>query len=284
MTAARPDASAAARTAPPHDAPVTLITGAASGLGWAMARHWAAAGHALVLADIDAAALAERSAALAATTGRAAGLLAVPGDLTDRAVIGRLIEQTQAHFGRLDLLVNNAGITHRSPAYRTDPAVLCRVMAVDWQAPVELTLAALPLLRASRGRIVTIGSMAGWMPVPGRAAYGAAKGALTQFFEVLRLELEADGIHLLMVYPSFLDTPIERHALGADGAPAPHARSTIGRVRSAEATAQAIDRALARRRRWLAPDPLARFGALLWRVAPAWYARTVRRRFAQELR
>lgn len=90
-----------------------------------------------------------------------------------------------------------------------DPAVFRKVMPVDWQGAVELTMAALPLLKQSRGQIVCIGSMAGWMPVPGRAAYCAAKSALTQFFEVLRLELEADGIHILMVYPSFLDTPIE---------------------------------------------------------------------------
>lgn len=264
--------------------PVTLITGAASGLGWAMARHWCAAGHSLVLADIDAAALQARTLELELELDAPQRVHSLAGDLTQPEVVARLIEETAARFGRLDLLVNNAGITHRSPAHRTDPAVFRRVMAVDWQAPVELTLAALPLLRAARGSIVTIGSMAGWMPLPGRAAYGAAKSALTQFFEVLRLELEADGIHLLMVYPSFLDTPIERHALGADGGPARHARSTIGRVRSAQAMAAEIDAALARRARWLAPDALPRLGALLWRVAPGWYLRSVRRRFAQELR
>lgn len=263
---------------------VTLITGAASGLGWAMARHWAAAGDALLLADIDAEALAARAAGLAAAGIPAERLATVAGDLTQPAVIDRVVATARERFGRLDLLVNNAGITHRSPAHRTDPVVFRRVMAVDWQAPAELTLAALPLLRTSRGTIVAIGSMAGWMPVPGRAAYGAAKAALTQWFEVLRLELEADGVRLLMVYPSFLDTPIEQHALGADGAPAAHARSTVGRIRSAEATVGAIDRALVRGARWLAPDPLARFGALLWRVAPAWYLASVRRRFGGELR
>lgn len=263
---------------------VTLITGGASGLGWAMARHWAAGGDALLLADIDGDGLAARAAALAAAGVARERIALVAGDLTRADVISRVVSTAQARFGRVDLLVNNAGITHRSPAHRTDPAVMRRVMAVDWQAPMELTLAALPLLRASRGTIVTIGSMAGWMPVPGRAAYGAAKAALTQWFEVLRLELEADGVRLLMVYPSFLDTPIERHALGADGAPAPHARSTLGRVRSAQDTVRAIDRALARGARWLAPDPLARFGALLWRVAPAWYLAGVRRRFDAELR
>ncbi|WP_304640764.1 SDR family oxidoreductase [Pseudomonas sp.] len=259
---------------------VTLITGAASGLGWAMARHWHAAGHRLVLADIDGQALAGRAAELA-TSER---VLAVTADITRAEDIHRLIESTESHFGRLDLLVNNAGITHRSPAHQTDPAVFRKVMAVDWQGPVELTLAALPLLRASRGSIICIGSMAGWMPVPGRAAYCAAKSALTQFFEVLRLELEPDGIHILMAYPSFLDTPIEHHALGRDGGIARHPRSMVGGMRSAEWMAQLIDDGLRQRRRWLLPEPVSRLGSLLWRIAPALYLRQVRKRFAGELR
>lgn len=259
---------------------VTLITGAASGLGWAMARHWHAAGHRLVLADIDHVTLAGRAVELA-TPER---VLTVAADITSAVDIARLIEATEQRFGRLDLLVNNAGITHRSPAHQTDPAVFRKVMAVDWQGPVELTLAALPLLRESRGSIVCIGSMAGWMPVPGRAAYCAAKSALTQFFEVLRLELEADGIHILMAYPSFLDTPIEHHALGRDGSVARHPRSMVGGMRSPEWMAQLIDEGLRQHRRWLLPEPVSRFGSLLWRIAPALYLRQIRKRFAGELR
>ena len=106
-----------------------------------------------------------------------------------------------------------------------------KVMAVDYQAPVEWTLALLPLLKKSRGQIVNISSMAGWMPVLGRAGYCAAKAALHQYFEVLRAELQDQGVAVLMVYPSFLDTPIEQNALGADGNKTPRARSTIGRKR-----------------------------------------------------
>ena len=259
---------------------VTLITGAASGLGWAMARHWYAAGHYLVLVDIDADALSKRVTEI----GDLDRVMMVTTDITQLDDIAALIEQVSERFGRLDLLVNNAGITHRSPAYQTDPAVFRKVMAVDWQGAVELTMAALPMLRESKGQIICIGSMAGWMPVPGRAAYCAAKSALTQFFEVLRLELEPEGIHILMVYPSFLDTPIENHALGRDGSIAKHPRSMIGNMRSAEWMAEQIDQGLQRRKRWILPDPLSRFGSLLWRIAPALYLRQVSRRFKGELR
>ncbi len=257
---------------------VTLITGAANGLGWALARACYARGDQLMLSDIDDTSLAARCAELDFSR-----VLTLAGDITATLTQQELVEQCRQRFGRLDLLINNAGITHRSPATRTDPAVFRKVMAVDYQAPVELTLAALPLLRESRGRVVTIGSMAGWMPVLGRAGYCAAKGAVSQFFEVLRAEIALDGIHLLLVYPSFLDTSIERHALGADGRPAGHPRSTIGQVRSADWMAGQILLALSKRRERLFPDRGSRLASLLWRLWPAFYYRQMSRRFAGEL-
>lgn len=257
---------------------VTLITGAASGLGWQLARASHARGDALLLTDINAAALATRAEALGH-----ARVLAIPGDISDPVLHARLIEGCQERFGRLDLLINNAGITHRSPTTQTDIRVFRQVMAVDYHAPLELTLAALPLLRQTRGQIVAIGSMAGWMPVLGRAGYCAAKSALSQFFEVLRDEVARDGIHLLMVYPSFLDTPIEQHALGGDGQPARHGRSTVGRIRSADWMAKVIVQALAHRQERLFPDRGSWLASLLWRIAPTLYYRQMSRRFASEL-
>ncbi|MFY1053876.1 SDR family NAD(P)-dependent oxidoreductase [Ectopseudomonas khazarica] len=258
---------------------VVLITGAASGLGWQLARACHARGDALLLTDIDSQGLAARVDTLG--TER---VLGVPGDITDPALHEHLLETCRQRFGRLDVLLNNAGITHRSPTVRTTPAVFRKVMAVDYHAPLELTLAALPLLRESRGQVAAIGSMAGWMPVLGRAGYCAAKSALSQAFEVLRAEIGLDGIGLLLVYPSFLDTPIDRNALGADGQPARHARSTIGNVRSAEWMAEAILVALHQRRERLFPDRGSWLASLLWRLAPALYYRQMSRRFAGELR
>lgn len=264
---------------PRSAARVTCITGGASGLGWALAEACLARGDAVVLADRDAALLAQREAQV----GDPSRLLAVAGDLTDDDVRTRLVEAVSARFGRLDVLVHNAGITHRSPAKRTDPAVIRRVMEVNYHAPVALTALALPLLRASHGSLVCIGSMAGWMPVPGRAGYGASKAALTQYFEVLRFELERDGVHVLTVHPSFLDTPIEQHALGPDGSPAWHARSTVGRIRSADWQAGEILAAIDARRAMTPMEKLPAFGALLWRVFPWLYRRQMRRRFPGEM-
>lgn len=257
---------------------VVLVTGAASGLGWQLARACHARGDALVLTDINADGLAERVAELGEER-----TLGIAGDISDPALHQRVLQACTMHFGHLDLLINNAGITHRSPTCRTAPEVFRQVMAVDYQAPLELTLSALPLLRQRRGQIIAIGSMAGWMPVLGRAGYCAAKAALAQGFEVLRAEVMRDGIDLLMVYPSFLDTPIEQHALGGDGRPARHARSTIGRVRGADWMARQILKAQEKRQERLFPDRGSWLASLLWRIAPAFYYRQMSRRFATEL-
>lgn len=262
---------------------VLCITGAASGLGWALARAAHAAGEAVVLADRDGDGLGARARTLAADPAGAARVLAVTGDVTAAADRAALLDAIVGRFGHLDVLVNNAGITHRSPARLTDPEVLRRVMEVNYHAPVALTYAALPLLRATRGSVVCIGSMAGWMPVPGRAGYGASKAALTQWAEVLRLEVAQDGIHVLLAHPSFLDTPIERNALGADGTPARHPRSTVGRIRNADDEAARILGALTARRPEVSRDWVPALASWLWRVAPGVYRRVIALRLRAEL-
>lgn len=257
---------------------VVLITGAASGLGWELAKACHARGDSLLLTDINASGLAARVAELGEDR-----VLGIAGDICDPELHGKLLKACHERFGRLDVLLNNAGITHRSPTTRTDPAVFRQVMVVDYHAPLELTLTALPLLRESRGQVAAIGSMAGWMPVLGRAGYCAAKSALGQAFEVLRAEIARDGIHLLMVYPSFLDTPIDRNALGADGQPAGHARSTVGKVRGADWMAGEILKGLTANQQRLFPDRGSWLASLLWRIAPSLYYRQMSQRFAGEL-
>ena len=258
--------------------PTVLITGAASGLGWELARSYHAAGYHLLLTDINANGLTARIDELGAER-----VIGLAGDITDPHLHQQLLQTCRERFGGLDVLINNAGITHRSPAMQTDPAVLRKVMAVDYQAPVELTLSALPLLRQSRGQIIAIGSMAGWMPVLGRAGYCAAKSALGQFFEVLRAEAARDGIRMLLVYPSFLDTPIEQNALGGDGQQAQHGRSTIGQVRGADWMAAQILQAQRQGCERLFPDRGSWLASLLWRIAPGFYYRKMSARFAGEM-
>ncbi len=256
-----------------------LITGAAGGLGRALARVFHARGYPLLLCDLDHDAL--QRTALELGTSPPVSWLA--GDITDPEHQRALLTLATEHLGGVRVLVNNAGITHRSLAARTDPAVLRQVMQVNWQAPLELALAALPQLQQHAGSIVNISSMAGWVPVLGRAAYCASKSALSQSFEVLRCEERRHGVHVLMVYPSFLDTTIEQHALGFDARPARHPRSTAGVLKSPEWMASKIVRALERKRARIYSDRFARLARVLWWLAPNLYGRLMTRKFAVEL-
>lgn len=258
---------------------IVVITGAASGLGWALAQRFFGRGDHVVLVDCNAALLAEREKALARPERVKTAVL----DLTDASALVAFADALREEFPKIDVLVNNAGITHRSPVIHTQPAVLHRVMQVDYSAVVNLTLALYPALEVAKGSIINIGSMAGWMPVPGRAAYCAAKSALHQFFETFRAEVRARGVKVLMVYPSFLDTPIEKNALGADGKPATHGRSTIGQVRSADWMAGGIVSALEANKERLFPDRFSAFAAILYRLWPTFFHRQIQRRFAGEM-
>lgn len=260
---------------PPDSKPIALITGAASGLGLALAQRLSA-DYFLVLVDINAAALEQHF-----SDGSAVALHAL--DLSDHAAVTTWLNHQASELPRLDLLINNAGITHRSLATATRLDVIERVLAVDYLAPVQFTQGLLPLLQESGGKVVNMGSMAGWMPVLGRAGYCAAKSALTQYFETLRAELADTPVSILMVYPSFVDTPIESHALDGQGLIAKHPRSMVGKMRSTEWMAERIVHAIQNNRQRLFPDRFTYFASLLYRIAPNLYLRLMRRRLGVEL-
>ena len=261
------------------DQQIILITGAASGLGWALTEAYVELGHTVVMADIQQELLEERARSLASSR-----VTTIAMDITISADIERLVGLIQDQFGRLDTLINNAGITHRSLIEKTNPDVFRKVMAVDYQGPVELALAALPLLKQSRGLIINVSSMAGWMPVLGRAGYCAAKSALHQFFEVMRCEVKQHGVDIMMVYPSFLDTPIEKNALGGDGQQAGHQRTMVGKIGTAESVADAIVKAHQDGKKRVFPDKFTWFASVLYKLLPGVFLRSMSKKFADELK
>ncbi|HCS25935.1 MAG TPA: short-chain dehydrogenase, partial [Spongiibacteraceae bacterium] len=136
-----------------------LITGAASGLGWELSQVFFKRGDRVLLVDRDADGLNAR-----ATELNSDRVLTLVCDLSDNAAIAAIATAVNDKLGALDILVNNAGITQRSLAAITQPGVMKTVMKIDWQAPMELALTLLPALYKTRGSIINIGSMAGWMP------------------------------------------------------------------------------------------------------------------------
>ncbi|MDO8776633.1 MAG: SDR family oxidoreductase, partial [Burkholderiaceae bacterium] len=197
---------------------VVLVTGAAGGLGAALCRRYAAAGAHIAAMDRDQARLDALVATLPAGTLAIGG--AEAGDITQPAACRLAVDKTVAHFGALDGLINNAGISHRSLLQDTDPAVIRRVMDVNFFGAVHMTHAALPALIASRGVVAAISSVAGYAPLLGRTGYCASKHALHGFFDTLRTEVQDQGVQVTLVCPSFIATGIGAAAVGGGGASA----------------------------------------------------------------
>ena len=259
---------------------VVVITGAAGGLGRALARAFAGAGARVAALDTDAAG-AEALAAELRSNGRQA--LGLACDVTDAAACERAMAAVMAAWSRIDVLINNAGITHRSAYRRTDPAVTRRVMEVNFFGSVHCTRAALDALCEFRGLIVVVSSVAGFAPLIARTGYAAAKHALHGFFESLRTELADEGVGVLMVCPSFIDTGIDRNALGGDGRQARHAQQIVGARARPEDIAAGILRAAQNGRRLLLPGRIAKLAWWLSRIAPGYYARAMVRRLRGEM-
>lgn len=181
------------------------------------------------------------------------------------------------------MLINNAGITHRSAWRRTDPAVTRRVMEVNFFGSVHCTRAALDALCASSGLIIVVSSVAGFAPLIARTGYAAAKHALHGFFESLRAELADEGVGVLMVCPSFIATGIDRNALSGDGQPARHGQKIVGARARPEAVAGEVLRAAERGRQLLLPGRMAKLAWWVSRLAPRYYARVMARRLRAEM-
>jgi len=258
---------------------VVLITGAAGGLGAALCRRYAAAGARIAAMDLDAGRL---DALVAELRAKGAEALSLPGDITDPAACKSAIAATLAHFGALDGLINNAGISHRSLLADTDPDVIARVMEVNFFGAANLTQAALAHIVTRRGFIVAISSVAGFSPLTGRTGYAASKHALHGFFDSLRSEVEGAGVGVTLVCPSFIRTGIGAAATDGSGAPVSSPRITTGGESSPEEIAGRIYEAVAAGRTLLLPDATARKAWWLSRLAPGLYARIMKRRVGGE--
>lgn len=191
---------------------VWWITGASSGIGAALARALAARGAKLVLSGRNIAALDAVAADCATDT------LVLPFEATDYDALPAIADQAWGWHGRIDGLVNNAGISQRSLAIETDFVVYQQIIAVDLIAPIALTQQVLPrMVAAGGGQIVAISSVAGIAGVPLRSAYCAAKHGIIGYHDAVRAENEHLGLKVLVVAPGSVRTNVSRNALNADG-------------------------------------------------------------------
>lgn len=193
---------------------VVLITGASSGIGRSTAVRLAKHGARLGLAARSREALESVAKEIA---GHGSEGLVVPTDVTCAEQCRQAVEQTVARFGRLDILVCSAGLSMRSYFEGSSLEALERVMRVNFFGTLYATHHALPHIKRSRGSLVAISSLTGKRGIPSYALYGASKFAIQGLYESLHLELRRDGVHVGIVSPAFVDTPLRDHVIGADG-------------------------------------------------------------------
>jgi len=248
---------------------VVVITGGSDGIGAEIARQLAAkegAGLALVLAARDQAKLEQVAGQCTALGAQA---LAVPTDVGEQAQCRRLIDAAVSRFGRIDILINNAGRSaHALFEEVPDLGWYEELMRINLWGSAWCTQAALPQLKAARGRIVAVSSLAGLIGVPGRTAYSASKFAMTGFFEALRAEVKGAGVSVTTAYPGVVDTRIRYRGFNALGQEMGSSGLREEGAMTVQACARLIVDGMEKRKREVVMTGKGKFGRLLKLVAP----------------
>lgn len=245
---------------------IIWITGASSGIGEALAKRCAKKGARLILSGRNLAEL-DRVVRVCGGTDRH---LILPFETTDIAALPSIVSRAMEWQGRIDMLVNNAGISQRSLAVDTQMAVYDKIIDVDLRAPIALTQLVLAHMAPRRsGRLVFISSVAGKVGVPMRTAYCAAKHGLVGYADALRAEVAGLGISVHVITPGSVQTAVSRNALEANGSRRGVSDRAIDNGIPADTAAATMVRGIERgRREILVASGVERQMALLRRKSP----------------
>lgn len=190
------------------------ITGASSGIGEALAIAFAKRGAKIILSGRD----EEKLEAVKKSCKQSKKHIVVPFDIGDAAQAKDAYNHAKAQAGKIDWLINNAGISQRSLIMETYEDVERQIMEIDYFAQTRLTRLALPdMIAQGGGKVVMVSSVAGLLGTQYRGAYGAAKAALHMWANSLRAELHDQGIEVATIFPGFIQTNVSINALTGDG-------------------------------------------------------------------
>jgi len=256
---------------------VAAITGASSGIGLACAQQLAAAGCAVVLNARRGDRLDEAVRTIRSFGHRADALV---GDVTSEPDMLRLVTHARETFGRLDIIICNAGFGYYGTVEDTPGTTMRRLMEVNFLGTFYSVRAALPVFRAqSGGHVIIMSSIVGQRGIPLMSAYSATKAAQVGFAEALRSELAGTGIHVSLVYPVSTDTEF-RFAMERDYG---HSVEGVGPKQSVDQVARAVIACLRRPRPEVYPHRMSRALAIVNAVAPG-FADTLVRKYARRRR
>ena len=257
-----------------------IITGASSGIGKACAEEFAKQGANLVLGARQYVSLCEITQDLEKRYGIKA--VAVQCDVSKELDCEHLIKQALLTFNRIDILINNAGISMRALFKDLDLVVLRNLMDVNFWGAVYCTKYALPELLKNRGSVVGVSSIAGYRGLPGRTGYSASKFALNGFLEALRVENLKTGLHVMIASPGFTASNIRNRALVKDGSLQGETSMDEEKMMSAERVAEIIVEGVISRKRTLIMTGQGKLTVFLNKILPAWLDGMVYNHFTKE--
>ena len=227
---------------------IVVVTGASDGIGRSIALEFARQGAGIVLAARNEEKL---KSVFREAQDTGADCLVVPTDVSNEEHCKNLIDRTIDHFGKIDILVCNAGISMRSLFIQTEISVLKRLMDVNFWGMVYCVKYALPYLLISGGSVVGVNSVAGYVGLPGRTGYSASKFAMRGFLDTLRCETRKTGLHVLNVAPGFTASNIRTSALLGNGTEQGGSPRNEGKMMSPETVAVKVIAAITKRNREL---------------------------------
>lgn len=240
-----------------------LVTGAARGIGLATAAALGRRGAGVTITDVDETRLAQAAQRL---SDQGVAVLAVRADVCSFDDCRAAAEKTLERRGRLDVLVNNAGVSMVSRFDQCVPGPCQRLIEVNLIGAVNMTLAAMEEIKKARGHIVFVSSVSGIRAIPEGSLYSASKAALRSLADALRLELSSAGVHVGCICPGFTSTDPEKTVMRGDGSPRPIHRPPHD---TPEGVAAAIVKLIERRRREMVLTPMGKLTAALQRLSPA---------------
>jgi len=254
-----------------------LITGASSGIGKALTIAMLQAGARVAICARNSNNLQEVKEELMNKN-----LLTVQADVSIESDCKQFIDAAVAAFGRIDILINNAGISMRALFNDLDLNILRQSMDINYWGTVYCTKYALPHILATKGSIVGISSIAGYKGLPCRTGYSSSKFAIQGFLESLRIELLDDGVNVMWVSPGFVASNIRNTALSADGSAQRETPLDEANLMSAEECANRMLNAIAHRKRTLIISTQGKLTVWMNKFFPSWVDRQVLKHFANE--
>lgn len=243
---------------------VVIITGASSGIGLATARQFAKLHSKIVLAARSEDKLVSIQKELSEFTE----VIYCKTDVSIESECKNLIDTTLSTFGKIDILINNAGISMRALFIDLDLIVIKRLMDVNFWGTVYCTKYALPHLIESRGSVVGVISTAGYKGLPGRTGYSSSKFAINGFLDTLRVEHLYDGLHVMIFAPGFTASNIRKTALGAHGQEQGETPRDESKMMTAEMVAKIMIRRIKRRAKRATLTPVSKVLLVTTRLFP----------------